>query len=206
MIDKPATFSATYADWKLIKTRRCVQIVLEVPLEAANEAYEALGGMPSAATERWVAVARLDLTAVQPTMEEQTKQAPPVLPASTSRQPAGHCHLCDIKTKPPVCSVPGCPIDGQHQTKTRKYNLAQRAGMLCADRQFQYFLDDQMTVNMKLVFNKDESQTIMKDYAAATLRSLCGVRSRSELIAGTAAGDKFEQLLNKFAGWRADLD
>ena len=65
MTDRPATFSASYADWKLIKTRRCVQIVLEVSLEAANEAYEALGGMPNAGTETWVAVARLDLQAIK---------------------------------------------------------------------------------------------------------------------------------------------
>ncbi len=59
MTDKPAAFSAVYSDWKLIKTRACVQIVLEVPLEASGQAYDALGGMPNAGAEVWCAVARL---------------------------------------------------------------------------------------------------------------------------------------------------
>ncbi len=59
MTDKPAAFSAVYSDWKLIKTRACVQIVLEVPLEASGQAYDALGGMPNAGKEIWCAVARL---------------------------------------------------------------------------------------------------------------------------------------------------
>ncbi len=59
MNDKPAAFSAVYSDWKLIKTRACVQIVLEVPLEASGQAYDALGGMPNEKTAVWCAVARL---------------------------------------------------------------------------------------------------------------------------------------------------
>jgi len=56
---KPAAFKASYADWKLIKTRSCVQIVFEIPVEKANEAYECLGGMPVSANESWFAIARL---------------------------------------------------------------------------------------------------------------------------------------------------
>ena len=37
-----AAFRASYSDWKLIKTRSVVQIVFEVPLEAADEAYQVL--------------------------------------------------------------------------------------------------------------------------------------------------------------------
>lgn len=55
-----AAFSATYSDWKLIKTRGVVQIVLEVPLKAAGHAYNVLGGMPDYENEKWVGVARLE--------------------------------------------------------------------------------------------------------------------------------------------------
>lgn len=58
-MDKPAAFTASYSDWKLIKTRGVVQIVLEVPLKAADHAYNVLGGMPDFGNERWVAVAQL---------------------------------------------------------------------------------------------------------------------------------------------------
>jgi len=56
---KSAAFKASYADWKLVKTRACVQIIFEIPVEKANEAYEILGGMPISATESWFAIARL---------------------------------------------------------------------------------------------------------------------------------------------------
>lgn len=54
-----SAFKATYSDWKFIKTRNCIQIVLEIPVEAEAEAYAILGGMPRPAAESWVAVARL---------------------------------------------------------------------------------------------------------------------------------------------------
>jgi hypothetical protein len=58
-MSKPAAFRAVYADWKLIKTRGQVQIVLELPIEQADAAYEVLGGMPVAGKERWFGVAAI---------------------------------------------------------------------------------------------------------------------------------------------------
>jgi hypothetical protein len=57
-----AAFQATFADWKLIKTRKCVQIVFEVPLEAADAAYKVLGGMPDPSTSVWFGIAKLQPT------------------------------------------------------------------------------------------------------------------------------------------------
>lgn len=56
-----AAFKATYAEWRVIKTRATVQLVFELPIEQADEAYQALGGMPIAAREVWCAIARLNL-------------------------------------------------------------------------------------------------------------------------------------------------
>lgn len=58
MIDA-GSFQATYADWKVIKTRKVIQIILEVPIEDEKRAYTALDGMPTSANEIWVGVARL---------------------------------------------------------------------------------------------------------------------------------------------------
>jgi len=58
-MENPAAFSASYSDWKVIKGRKVVQIVLEVPLEAAHHAYNVLGGMPKFGSEEWFAVARM---------------------------------------------------------------------------------------------------------------------------------------------------
>jgi hypothetical protein len=58
-MSKPSAFRATFADLKVIKTRQCVQIILEVPTEQFDAAYEVLGGLPNPAAERWFAVAAL---------------------------------------------------------------------------------------------------------------------------------------------------
>lgn len=66
MSNAPAAFEATYSDWKLVKSRKVVQIVLEVPMEKADHAYQVLGGMPNHAAEAWLAVAKLDKSVAQP--------------------------------------------------------------------------------------------------------------------------------------------
>lgn len=55
----PAAFQGAYADWKLVKTRGVVQVVIEVPLADADAAYEVLGGMPVAGKERWFGIAAI---------------------------------------------------------------------------------------------------------------------------------------------------
>lgn len=59
MTDTPAVFSASFSDWRVIKGRKVVAIVFEVPLEAADHAYNVLGGMPNFGADQWFAIARL---------------------------------------------------------------------------------------------------------------------------------------------------
>lgn len=59
-MENPAAFSATYSDWRVIKGRKVVQIVFEVPLEASGHAYNVLGGMPNFGSEKWFGVARMN--------------------------------------------------------------------------------------------------------------------------------------------------
>jgi len=58
-MDDPAAFGAVYSDWKLIKTRKCVQVVFEIPVEAADHAYKVLGGMPHYEKSDWFGIARM---------------------------------------------------------------------------------------------------------------------------------------------------
>lgn len=62
MSDAPAAIKGTFSDFKLIRTRKLCQIVIEVPIEQADAALVALGGLPRSDAERWVAIARLDLS------------------------------------------------------------------------------------------------------------------------------------------------
>lgn len=61
-------FRATYSDFKLVKTRKVIQIVLEVPVEQSNAVLDVLGGMPDPSKESWVGVAliRPDTSPLQP--------------------------------------------------------------------------------------------------------------------------------------------
>jgi hypothetical protein len=58
-MEKPAAFGAEYVGWQVVKTRRAVQIIFEIPLEAAGHAYEALGGMPDNEKSVWFAIAKM---------------------------------------------------------------------------------------------------------------------------------------------------
>lgn len=52
-------FSASYSDWKVVKTRQVVQVVFEIPIGAEGHAYNVLGGMPNHSKEAWFGIARL---------------------------------------------------------------------------------------------------------------------------------------------------
>ena len=51
-----AVIKGTYSDFKLIKTRNVVQMIIEVPIEQANQITTKFG-MPQPNEEKWVAVA-----------------------------------------------------------------------------------------------------------------------------------------------------
>jgi hypothetical protein len=60
MTDEPAAIKATFSDFRLIKGRKQAQLVLEIPIEDADNALAALGGIPQPQSDHWVAVARLN--------------------------------------------------------------------------------------------------------------------------------------------------
>jgi hypothetical protein len=59
-MDNLAVTKATFADFRIIKTRKTAQLILELPIENADAALIALGGLPRSDAERWVAIARLN--------------------------------------------------------------------------------------------------------------------------------------------------
>jgi hypothetical protein len=69
-------FRATYSDWKLIKTRGVVQVVMEVPLADADEAYDVLGGMPVHGKERWFGIAALKSPAEEAAVQPRPSASP----------------------------------------------------------------------------------------------------------------------------------
>jgi hypothetical protein len=73
MTDQPAAIQATFADFRLIKGRKQAQLVLEIPIEEADNALAVLGGIPQPQSDCWVAVARLNGVA-KPEPQPKEKQ------------------------------------------------------------------------------------------------------------------------------------
>jgi hypothetical protein len=48
--------SGTYSDFKLVKTRGVVQVIVEFPIEEANQVLESLGGLPMPGKEEHVSL------------------------------------------------------------------------------------------------------------------------------------------------------
>jgi hypothetical protein len=71
MTDEPAAIKATFSDFRLIKGRKQAQLILEIPIEQADNALDVLGGIPQPQSDCWVAVARLNGVA---TMEPKPKE------------------------------------------------------------------------------------------------------------------------------------
>lgn len=67
-----SAIAGSFADFRIVKSRGVAQLVIEIPLEHADEALAALGGVPQPATERWVGIARLtDEAARKPDARER---------------------------------------------------------------------------------------------------------------------------------------
>ena len=48
---------ATFSDFRIVKGRKVAQLIFELPLEAADHALQALGGVPQPDVSRWVGIA-----------------------------------------------------------------------------------------------------------------------------------------------------
>lgn len=65
-MSQPMAIQATFSDFKLIRGRKCCQLVFEIPLEGADAALVSLGGLPQPSQEAWFGIARLDTTQPKP--------------------------------------------------------------------------------------------------------------------------------------------
>lgn len=150
-MSEAAAFRATYSDWKLIRTRKCVQIVFEIPVEQSDAAYDALGGMPNPAAEVWCGIARLNLNAVgnDATAGEVGSSCP--APASPSLSPDKHKSWHDM---PP----------------------SQQAGMLCNEKSFHEFLRTNESDRWRLLNEGTDF-----DKASLIVCSLCGVARKRDI-------------------------
>ena len=171
-----AAFRATYADWKVIKGRKVVQIVFELPLEHADQAYQVLGGMPIAASEIWCAIARLKNEG-EAASQQQGEQA------GEARQDARPGGGNGAASRNSVVRAP---------RRFKDLPYAQQAALRCNEPVFWAFLREVMAY-----------EPSSADDAAEAVRERCDVGSRSEIKAGTEAGIRWERINDQFEAWKA---
>ena len=147
MTDSNRVIQGTYADFKLVKTRSVVQMVIEVPIEQANTLVD-MFGIPNAGTESWVAVAALQRDPIQKN-EEATK-------------------------------------------------AVQLAGMLCNAPSFGVWLRDHRGM--------DEVDQNDAESVSVALRSILGVKSRTEMHQNSELILAFNRLKGEYDSWMIDGD
>ncbi len=170
-----AAFRATYSDWRIVKGRKVVQVVFELPLESADEAYQVLGGMPIAAHEAWCAIARLDERKVIETDARSTGSTTETPPRQSIPRPAGA---------------------DKERRSFNELSPAQQAGILANEAAFGVFLREKFGTAWMTCFDGDSLQT-----AASTIRYLCDVDSRREL---TRENAKWASLVLAYRLWQQE--
>lgn len=75
------------------------------------------------------------------------------------------------------------------------HSYAQRAAIMCGELGFQRYLAERY-------FDEIPVHMVGEKEAAESVREMCGVVSRKDLIEGTPAGDKFRNLVAEYDAWR----
>ena len=162
MTDRAAAIAGVFADYRLIKTRGVLALVIEVPVERQAEVFAALG-YPMPGEEQPVAVARLANDAAQEAEEKPLVGRPP--PPSDPAPQIVNCNLRD----PMKAAV-------------------QRAFWLCRDPRFQEWLYGRPP---RRPIRREGGEGSTEMDAADYLRQACGVDSRAEIAADCDAYERF---------------
>lgn len=171
---KRAAFTADYVDLRFIKSRKCAQIVVEIPIEQAAE-FVAAFGAPNPATGVPVALARIDPSKV----------------IEASPEPAQAVRLTEVYDD--EIRINGETIY-RGDMKRRKFGdlpLVVRCAMTCEKPAFWQFLLEE----------GHAADVLNAEQAATYVRGLCEVKSRSEIIKGSPAGDRWEMIERNFDAW-----
>jgi hypothetical protein len=167
-------FKAVYADWKLIKTRSTLQIVLEVPVNESDKAYRVLGGMPDPSTSVWVAVARLQ--------DHADASSPPDTASATAEQ--GHS------------APPSSTVASALPHKPRRFDampLSSQASMLCHEAPWWAYIRENWIGERQCYGEEGARQAIYRRY---------GITTRSQILAGTEVGRDFRRDRDAYLAWK----
>lgn len=141
---------AEYSDFRMVKTRKVLQLVFEVPIEQASDALNKLG-FPNPSDSVWCAVAVLDEKASAPVAQ---------LDEHRSSNPA------DAGSSPAGCAKPRRPF--------HELPLSQQCAIRCSDKQFQKYIgvesDEEAAEVVRDVWLHVESRSVLDANSVAAGR------------------------------------
>lgn len=167
-----AAIAGSFADAKIVKTRSTLQLIIELPIEQADAALKALGGVPQPGREKPVAVALLDTDAIT--------SGPLAAPPAAPTHPPEEIHQAPAKQR-------------QVGAATVAERAMRRCGILCGDREFQSWLRDK-----KLSQWPYDRERSLEEWTVWAVRSLLGVSSRREMATSIRAREVWLMLEDEF--------
>lgn len=169
---KPAAIRATFSDWRPVKSRGVLQLVLEVPVEQTKHVLDTLGA-PIPGTEKWVGVALI---------------SPGSLERDAPRSGAESATPTPLKA------------GGDPGESKRERTLPEKVGMRCSDKSFQAWAIEYAVGRGWSVGEApaDCAGATREEVVAAIVRKACGVGSRKQILPGTDACFKWNDLVIAF--------
>ncbi len=193
----PTAFKACYSDWKLIRTRGVVQVVMEVPLAEADAAYKVLGGMPDAAREQWFGVAALKLgpngkeAMPDPARTDNAKPQPNTAPAGAKPEIIFTCLKCEANYTVDV-QTDECPVcSWKRKRDWVELKPSTASSIRCNEPTFRAYLNE--------VCGFDAQN---QHQAAVVVRQLCQVDSRADLNTDPEAAMRWQALDDQYVAWK----
>ena len=155
---------ATFSDYRTVKSRKVLQLVMEVPIEYQAEVFAALG-YPVPDADLWCGIARLQPGAGA---EAGGRPQPAATPASEGSSPSAGAFERSLQGK------------ARYAESDEMAKAVTRAALLAKDARFRGWLEDEYGTAIL-----DEAD------AAERIRQVCRIVSRSEIGTKRDAYDRF---------------
>lgn len=165
---------ATFSTWRPVNGRKVLQLVFEVPIEQQGEVLTMLG----APDDKWCAIAVLN---VKPIENDEENIADGVPKPAMIKAAKMHAEMAKPKKR------------------FEDYPLSQQCAMRCEDEEFHGFLENRHPPYWFLQTAQPVAQR-----AAAAVREMLGVGSRSELGANGLAADRWRELEAEYQTYMTD--
>jgi hypothetical protein len=169
MTDK-AAIDGDYCDFRLVRTRKVCQVVVEFPIERAGEVTQALGWPKPDGTTR-CAVALIN---------------DGVMEGAATREDAVTAQ-CDVAGS---SALKATSPSAKSPRKWADLPPSSRAALLCKEPEFWGYL----SANGYMSGNEHQ--------ASATLKSVCGVSSRAEIVKGSRAAAELSRIIGNYNAWK----